>query len=160
MRSLLLIRGRLRRTFGRRLRAVLRAERLVETAVDRAALHVENLVEALLDVVHHRREVVLVECVAALLPELLEKVAEALQPVAHLPAHAALEQIAHGVLQVAEVHQVVGEGFEDLVGIERRNLLRAVPLAVSKCDHVRIPFAASAVGTALCRPRGPCSGAC
>lgn len=115
--------------------AVLRAQRVVETLVDGGALHLEDLVEAVLDVVHDGREVVLVELATTLLAELLEEVAEALKAVAHGVAHAALEQVAHGVLEVAEVHEVVGERLEDFVGIEGRDLLRAVPFAVAESNH-------------------------
>ena len=79
-------------------------------------------------------------CLAALLAQLLQQVAQALGAVAHGVAHAALQQVAQGVLQVAEVHQVVGQGVEDIVRVERRDFLRAVPLRVAiSNDHGMSP---------------------
>ncbi len=89
-----------------------------------------DLVEALLDVLEDGAEVVLVELLAALLAQLLEEVAQALHALAHRVAHAALHQVAERVLQVAEVHQVVGQAGEDVIGVERGYVLGAVPLGV------------------------------
>ena len=113
----------------------MRSGRLVKAPVDRIALHLQQLVQAVLQVVHHRRQVEAVKGVPPLLPQLLKKIAQTLEPVAHLAAHAALQQVAHRVLQVAEVHKVVRQRFEQLIGVERRDFLCAVPFAVSECDH-------------------------
>jgi hypothetical protein len=96
--------------------AVLRtllACRFVETAVDGAALHAHDLFELPLDVIEDRVQVETVELLAALLAKLLEEVAEALHAVAVGIAHASLEKVAEGVLEVTEVHQVIGEVVED-----------------------------------------------
>ena len=95
---------------------------------------VQDLFEPLLDVLEDGGEVVAVERLAALLAQLLEQVAQALHAVAEGIAHAALQQVAQRVLQVAEVHQVVGQRVEDIVGVERRDLLRAVPFGVAEAE--------------------------
>ena len=109
--------------------------RAVEALVQGVALLLEDLLEALLDVLEGGREVEPVEGLAALLAQLLQQVAQALRAVAHGVAHAALQQVAQGVLQVTEVHQVIGEGIEDIVRIEGRDFLRAVPLGVAISDE-------------------------
>jgi len=41
--------------------------------------------------------------------------------VARVVAHAALQQVAQGVLQVAEVHQVVRQRIEHIIRVQRRD---------------------------------------
>src|SRR5207247_3519662 len=91
-----------------------------------------DLVELLLDVVEDGGEVVAVELLAALLAELLEEIAEAFQALAERVAHAALKEVAEGVLEVAEVQEVIGQAGEDVVGVERRDILSAVPFGVAE----------------------------
>src|SRR5207247_495495 len=91
-----------------------------------------DLVELLLDVVEDGGEVVAVELLAALLAELLEEIAEAFQALAERVAHAALEEVAEGVLEVAEVQEVIGEAGEDVVGVKGRDILSAVPFGVAE----------------------------
>src|SRR5207247_10783748 len=91
-----------------------------------------DLVELLLDVVEDGGEVVAVELLAALLAELLEEIAEAFQALAERVAHAALEEVAEGVLEVAEVQEVIGEAGEDVVGVKGRDVLGAVPFGVAE----------------------------
>ncbi len=107
------------------------AVHFVQPAVDRVPLHVEDFVELALEVVEHGTQVEAVELFTALLAELLEEVAKALGAVAHWVPHAALHEVAHRVLQIAEVHQVFGQVFEDIVRIERRNFLGAVPEGIA-----------------------------
>jgi hypothetical protein len=38
------------------------------------------------------------------------------------------EEIAQGVLEVTKIHQVIGEVLEDVIGVEGRNFLGAIPL--------------------------------
>src|SRR5207245_11462498 len=47
-------------------------------------------------------------------------------------AHAALEEVAEGVLEVAEVQEVIGEAGEDVVGVKGRDILSAVPFGVAE----------------------------
>ena len=103
-------------------------ERLLKTAINRPALHLQDLLQAPLDILERGGEVVLVEGGAALLAELLEEITQPLEPLAERIAHPPLQQVAQGVLQIPEVHQVIREGVQHVVWIERRDLLRAVPL--------------------------------
>ena len=57
----------------------------------------------------------------------MEEVAEALHAVALRVAHAALQQVAQRMLQVAEVHEIIGQVVEDVVRLERGDFLGAVP---------------------------------
>ena len=100
--------------------------------VERVALDVEDLFELVLDVLKDGAEIEAVELLAPLLAELLEQVAQPVHAVAVRRAHAALHQVAQRVLQVTEVHQVVGQTLEHVVGVERRNLLSPIPLGVAK----------------------------
>ena len=105
----------------------------------------------------------LVEAFAALLPEFLQQVAQALHAVALLVAHPALHQVAQGVLQVAEIHDVVGQGLDHLVGVESRDRLRAVPFAVpvrQRHGPPRFPRAATTRGRAPAPSTCPCSTVC
>jgi hypothetical protein len=111
--------------------------RFVEPSVERVLLHVHDLVELALQVIEDGREVEPVELLPPLLPELLQEIPQTLHAVAHGVAHAALEEVAKGVLEVTEVHQVVGEVIEDVVRFEGWDFLGAVPhrIAISQC-HV------------------------
>ena len=104
---------------------------LFETLRECAALQGHDLVELALDVFHHAAEIKLVQPLPALLAELLEQVAQPLHTVALRGLHPALHQVAQRVLQVAKVHQVVGQRPEHVAGVERRNVLRAVPFGVA-----------------------------
>jgi hypothetical protein len=129
---------------GRGVRAALLVESVLEALIEGAALHVHDLFEALLDVLERGAEVEAVEGGAALLAELLEQVAQALHALAHGVAHAALHQVPQRVLQVPEVHQVVCEGFQQVVRVERGDLLAAVPfrVAIGECHAVFLPLRA------------------
>jgi len=105
--------------------------RFFEAAVEGVLLHVEDFFELALEVIEDGGEVEAVELLAALLAKLLEEVAEALHAVAHGVAHAALEEVAEGVLEVAEVHEVIGEVIEDVFGLEGRDFLGAIPHGVA-----------------------------
>ncbi|MBK9342001.1 MAG: hypothetical protein IPN07_02915 [Dehalococcoidia bacterium] len=110
------------------------AVRFIEPAVERALFHADDFFELAFQVIEDRREVEAIELLAALLPELLEEVAKALHAVALGAAHAPLKQVPKGVLQVAEIHQVVGEVIEDVIRFERGHLLGAIPhrIAISQ----------------------------
>ena len=110
---------------------------LIEPAVECVLLHVDDFVELPFQVVEDGRQVEPVELLAALMAELLEEVAEALHAVAHGIAHAPLQQVAERVLQVTEVHQVVGEVIQDVVRFERRDFLGTIPhrIAIAQCHE-------------------------
>ena len=116
----------------RALAAVELAACLVEAPVEGVVLEGHDLVELLLDVVEDRCEVVAIELLAALLAQLLEEVTEAFEALAEGVAHAALEEVAQGVLEVAEVQEVIGEAGEDVIGVKGRYVLRAVPFGVAE----------------------------
>ena len=112
--------------------------RRADALVDGRALELDDLLELLTNVVEQAAEIELVETLAALLPQLLQQVTQSLHVVALGRTHAALHQVAQRVLQVAEVHQVIGKRVEDFRRFEVRNRLRAVPLAVAIADrHLR-----------------------
>ncbi|GBD13700.1 hypothetical protein HRbin24_01736 [bacterium HR24] len=118
------------------------ALRLLQAAAQGILLQVEHLLHPFLQVFEQGAEVVAVEHLAPVLAQALQEVAQPLHALAHGPPHAPLQQVAKGVLQVAEVHQVVGDGREELVRVEGRNLLRPVPLRVTvKPRHAIHPFA-------------------
>ena len=73
---------------------------------------------------------------------MLEEVTEALHAVALGVSHAALEQISERMLEVTEVHQVVGEVIEDVVRFERRDFLGAVPhrVAITQSHGASVPL--------------------
>jgi hypothetical protein len=122
------------------------AVHFVEAAIERVALHVHDLFELALDVIEDGVEVELIELLAALLPELLEEVAQSLHAVAVGVAHAALEQIAERVLEVTEVHEVVGEVIENVVRFEGWDFLGAVPHRVAEFLNHELPPAARPAG--------------
>ena len=105
---------------------------LGEPLVQRALFEVQDLAQLLLDLLHRAAEVELIEALAALLPQLVEQVAQSGRARSVRPAHPALHQVAQRVLQVAEVHQVVGEGLEDVTRLELGDLLAAVPCGVAR----------------------------
>ena len=107
-----------------------RRSELREPAVESVTLKLEDLVQLALEVVEDGLQVEALEGVAALLAQLLEDVAEAVEAGLAVWAQAALQHVAQGVLQVAEVHEVVGQALKEVVGVERRELLGPVPLAV------------------------------
>ena len=129
------------------------AARLLDAVVERRALQVEDLLELAGDVLHHPAEVELVQALAALLAELVQEVAQAGRAHALRAAHAALHEVAQRVLEVAEVHQVVGEGFQDVAGLEVADLLGAVPGGVADGEwHVLPPVVRPSADGVLVEP--------
>ena len=100
----------------------------VQAIVERVPLHIQDLVELSLNVVKDRGEVEAFELLPPLLTQSLQQVAHAVGAVAVGCADAALHHVAQRLLQIAEREQVVGERLQDIVGVERRNVLRAIPL--------------------------------
>ena len=130
----LLLRG-LHRLLERLQRAVAALKltlRLLQAAVQRPLLQLYHLVQPLLDVLEHGVEVETVQRLAALLAQLLEDVPQPLHSLAERVAHPALQQVAQGVLEVAEVHQVIGQPGQDIVRVQGPDLLAAVPFRVAE----------------------------
>ena len=105
--------------------------------VERLALHVDHVAQLLRDVVVDAAEVVLLELLLALAPQLLEHLAQAHELLAVAILEARLQHAPQGRVEVAVVEQVVGDLAEDVVGIELEPRLRAVPPRVA---HPTMPI--------------------
>ena len=92
----------------------------------------DDVAQLLGDVVVDAAEVVALELVAALAAQLLEHLADALEPLAVAVAEPRLHHPPQGGVQVAVVQQVVGDLGEDVVGVELEADLRAVPARVAE----------------------------
>ena len=111
----------------------------VQPIAERALLEIQDLVQLALDVLEDRRQIEAVERVAALLTQLLQQIAQAVRPLPIRRAHAALQHAAQRLLQVAEIHQIVGQRLQHLVGVELGDVLRPIPLAVTEAvGHRRL----------------------
>ena len=134
-----------------------RALGLLDTLLDPLTLGVDDLLELLLQVVHHAVEVVPRKL---LLPEVLELPGELVQPW-HLLRAPAVEPL-QGAVQVAMRHQVVGDRLQDGVGVQREGLLRPVPLRVAVLHSLLGVSEITPCRQALCRgpsrPTRPASG--
>jgi hypothetical protein len=94
-----------------------------QALVDAGTLAVDDVLEALFDVLHEGVEAVAVELLLAAAAELLHEVAQALEAVA-VGAHAAsLEEVLHGPAEVAIVQEVVRQEVEEFIGLQRVDLL-------------------------------------
>ena len=91
---------------------------VAECVLDRVPLLVDDVVQLGGDLVVHAAEVVLVEALLALLAELGEEIAEAVETLTVGPAHAVLHHAAQRSVDVAVVQQLVGELAEQGVGVE------------------------------------------
>ena len=121
--------------FGR-LRA--RAD-FVQPIAERALLKIKDFIQLALDVLENRRQIEAIERVAALLAQLLQQIAQAVGTLAVGRAHAALQHAAQRLLEIAEVHQVVGQRLQYIVGVELGDVLRSIPLAVAEAvGHRRL----------------------
>ena len=96
------------------------------------------------DVVVDAAEVVVLEPLAALLAQLLEQLAHALEPLAVAVLEARLHHPPQGRVEVAVVEQVVGDLAEESVGVEVEADLRAVPPGVP--DAVDLPHGGTVPG--------------
>ena len=110
---------------------VARLLRLVDAAVDPGALFVDDLVETIRDVFVHAAEVVAVELLAALLAQLLEHLAHALDVAALTILETLLHHAAQRGVEIAVVEEIVGHLLEQRVGVEVEPDLGAVPAGVS-----------------------------
>ena len=91
------------------------------------ALLVDDVVELAGDLVVHTTEVVTVETVLPLAPELLEQLTDPGQRLAVAVAHSLVHHPPQGGVDVAVVQELVGELVEERVGVEVETALRAVP---------------------------------
>ena len=103
---------------------------LAHGVVDGVALLVDDVVELAGDLVVDAAEVEAVEPVLALLAQLLEQLADALEAVAVAVAQALVHHPAQRRVDVAVVEQLVGQLLEQGVAVELEALLRAVPPGV------------------------------
>ena len=101
------------------------------------------------DLLVHAAEVVPVELLAALLAQLLEHLAHALDVAALAVLEPLLHHAAQRGVEVAVVEEIVGHLLEQRVGVEVEADLRAVPPRVLEPAHRRsrrYPYASDAVG--------------
>jgi hypothetical protein len=111
------------------------ALRLFQTPSQRALLHPEDLVDALSNVLHDRRQIVAFEDLAPALTEPPEKLAETGDALPLVVLEAALEQPVKGMLEIAEAEQVVGDAAEETAGIEGWRILTSAPFGVAVSVH-------------------------
>ena len=100
--------------------------------VDGVALLVDDVVELTGDLVVHAAEVVAVEPVLTLTPELLEQLTDPGQLLAVAVAHALVHHPPQCGIDVAVVQQLVGQLVEERVGVEVESTLRAIPPRVGE----------------------------
>jgi len=100
---------------------------LLQPAFDALSFGVDDVLDFLAKLLDRRVEVVAAELALTGLPELLEQLLEAAH-VRRTPAQEALQ----GGVQVAVVHEVVGQGVQDVSGVEFVELLSSVPAGVPK----------------------------
>ena len=121
-----------------RLRAIHAAARVVETAVDPGTLQLPDRFELRRDVVHHGVHVVLRELLFALLLQAIEQLLHAGHPPVELALIAIPHHLAERVRQVAIGDQIVRQRLHQFIGVEREDLLRAVPATVDIAVHHRV----------------------
>ena len=117
-----------------------RLRSVVETALHAGPLLGHDLVELAPDVAQDVVEAVPLERLFALPLETLHQIPQAghVAPGRVTRAPAAVHQAAERLGQVALGHDVVGEGIEDLVGLEVRDMLAAVPGGIARRAGQRV----------------------
>ncbi len=126
--------------------------RLLDEFVDGEALLELNLVELLRELGHASVGIALGQHLGAPAPQLVEHLTQAGDLLAVGIAEAPAQHAAQRVVEVAPGQQVVGEGRQQVVGIEVGELLGAVPFRVVVAGaHVRVLSVASP--PAYLRPR-------
>ncbi len=100
---------------------------LVDATLDPLALHVDDLVELLRDVVVDAAEVAVLELLPAPLAQLLQHLAQPHELFVVPVAEPLLHQPAQGSVEVAVVEQVVAHLVEELFRVEIEARLAAVP---------------------------------
>jgi hypothetical protein len=108
------------------------ARRFLDALVDALALHVDDFVELLCDVVVHTAEVAVLELLTAPLAQLLQHLAEPHELLVVPVAEPLLHQPSQCGVQVAVIEQVVAHLVEQLLGVEVEPRLRAVPPRVAE----------------------------
>ena len=121
--------------------------RLLQATSQRALLHAQDLVQPLPDVLDDGSEVVAVEHLATPLTQPSQQLLEAGETLSLLVLQAALEQVAQRLLEIAEVHEVVGDRVEQVIRVERWDFLRSVPAGVAVFAHLSL---CTARGRTLC----------
>ena len=112
--------------------------RVIEALLDAGALLIDDVVQLLLDVFEDGAHVVAGEFLLAHLLEALHHVAHA-GHAAIAEVRAALHDPLQCAAQIAVLDHVVGDRLQEIVGIERVDVLRAVPVAIAN-NHVRYPL--------------------
>src|SRR5438309_296684 len=102
-----------------------------ETVLDPLSLLLDDVGELLLDVLQCGAEIVAVELLLPPLPELLQEILEPRRPLTLRMLEALLEQAPERAPGIAVEHEVVGHRGQEIVGVEVRDRLRAVPARVA-----------------------------
>src|SRR5438093_696705 len=102
-----------------------------ETVLDPLSLLLDDVGELLLDVLQCGAEIVAVELLLPPLPELLQEILEPRRPLTLRMLEALLEQAPERAPGIAVEHAVVGHRGQEIVGVEVRDRLRAVPARVA-----------------------------
>src|SRR6185295_18436803 len=136
------------------------ARRVVQPTLHAGSLLGDDVVELAADVAEHVVEAVALQRLLAPPLEAIHEVAQAGQVASRRVTRppAAVHQPPERLRQVAFRHHVVGEGVEDLVGLEIRDVLRSVPPRVARRTRQRIGGGrgvARARSTRAGRPAGP-----
>ena len=107
---------------------------LVEPALDAGALGVDDVVEPLLDIVHHRGEVVAVQAALPLLLEAVHQLAHPHHPAPVRELRPALHQTPHRRAKAVSIQYLVRQTIDELLRGELL-LLAAVPTRVAVQRH-------------------------
>src|SRR5205823_4683612 len=109
--------------------------RLAPQVLDAGSLLVDDLLERFGDLAVDAAEVVVLEPLLALLTELLEQLAHALDLTALAVLEALLHQPAQSGVDVAVVDEIVGDLRQDRVGVEVEPDLCPVPARIAEPTH-------------------------
>src|SRR5204863_1145626 len=129
-----------------------RLPRLLLELLDALPLHVDDVAQALGDVVIDTAEVVALELVPATPAQSLEQLPHAGDAFLVVVAEPRLHEAAEGGVEVAVVEQVIGDLREDVVGRQLEADLRPVPAGVLEANRHR--WSVGAPGTIGSMPEG------
>ena len=104
---------------------------LVNPALDTLSLEAEHVLEPLAQVVEDRSELAPLQLGLPPRPKTLDDLAQARDVAAPRAANAALHEALKRAAEIAVREKVVGQGLEQVIGIERRKLLGPVPARVA-----------------------------
>ena len=107
--------------------------------VDSLALGVDDILQALFEVVHKGVHVVTLKLLLALLAKSLHHVAQAVDALTAIIVHAALKHVAKGAINVAVRQDVFGQRLQNSVLVHVRPVLSAVPARVLVSSHSYLP---------------------